>query len=261
MIHNYFTKIIGLPEGEKTKIVSAPQFIFDSDSKIKKAYLQGLFMFDGGVDYRTGYINYISRSKKLVEEIVDLLKEMNLEPDYISLEPDRYERYKIRFRKKEKLKRCLTLFEEKSEKWWRLYEHLYGLKATTKDLKMLIKSIDKYYPRVRSDAITFSDVIKTVDFLGEKANLLTASERLDRHKTVVYEFLRKLMMKGGGGTSFIPVFEELIRNNTKPSILIYFTDGYGDYPKKPVREYPVLWVLTEHHQKPPWGYTTIIQTQ
>ncbi|MDP2922374.1 MAG: LAGLIDADG family homing endonuclease [Candidatus Omnitrophota bacterium] len=192
IINNYFTKVLGLPEGKKTGIVSTPNCILDSNIAIKQAYLQGLFMFDGGVDYRNGYVNYISKSKKLVEEILILLKEISLEQDYYSLQPDRYERYKIRFRKKEKLKKCLILFQKNTEKWWRLYEHLYGLKGTTKDLKILIKSIDTYYPRVRYSAITFSDVIKAIESLREKANILNLSQKLNRNKTVVYEFLKKL---------------------------------------------------------------------
>lgn len=192
IIHNFFTKIIGLPEGKKAEIVSTPNIISSSKILIKRCYIQGLFMFDGGVDYRTGYVNYISKSKKLIEEIINLLKEINLQPDYISLEEDRYKRYKIRFRKKEKLKKCIVLFERKTEKWWRLQEHLYGLKGITKDLKILTKSLDKYYPKVRDSAITFSDVIKSICLLEEKSNLLTISQKLNRNKTVVYEFLRKL---------------------------------------------------------------------
>ncbi|MCG2718511.1 MAG: hypothetical protein L6408_06740, partial [Nanoarchaeota archaeon] len=192
IINTYFTKILGLPLGKKTEVITTPSFIFDSNNLIKKSYLQGLFMFDGGVDYRTGYVNYISKSKNLVKEIVDLLKQSNLEPDYISFKPDRYGRYKIRFRKKEKLKQCLVLFQQNTEKWWRLYEHIYGLNGTTKDLKTLLKTINTYYPKVRKNVITFSDVIKAISDLGSKANVKALSYRLNRNKTVVYEFLKKL---------------------------------------------------------------------
>ena len=64
---------------------------------------------------------------------------------------------------------------------------------------------------------------------------------------------RKIRFKGGGGTSFIPVFKYLEENPGDEQILIYFTDGYGDIPKKP--PYPVMWVITpdgENHV--PWGY-------
>ena len=192
VIHNYFTKIIGLPEGKKAGIISTPDHICSSSALVKKAYLQGLFMFDGGVDYRTGYVNYISKSKKLIEEMVLLLNGIGLEPDYISLLPDRYGRYKLRFRKRKKLEKCLNLFQKESEKWWRLNEHLYGLEGITKDLKMLVKSFDIYYPKVRSNVITFSDVINAIYLLDKKANMINLSKQLKRNKTVIYEFLKQL---------------------------------------------------------------------
>lgn len=58
-------------------------------------------------------------------------------------------------------------------------------------------------------------------------------------------------MRGGGGTSFKPVFDRVAEMGIKPDILIYFTDGYGAFPdQKP--NYPVLWVATTDHQFP-WG--------
>lgn len=78
------------------------------------------------------------------------------------------------------------------------------------------------------------------------------------HETVktrsIRDLLRKVKCRGGGGTSFIPVFEAVKKSRCKPSILIYLTDGMGDYPEsKP--PYPVLWVLTKDHTVPPWGKT------
>jgi predicted metal-dependent peptidase len=47
--------------------------------------------------------------------------------------------------------------------------------------------------------------------------------------------------KGGGGTSFRPPFQWVEDNNIEPSYLIYFTDGYGDFPDEEPG-YPVIWV-------------------
>lgn len=62
-----------------------------------------------------------------------------------------------------------------------------------------------------------------------------------------------LALRGNGGTSFQPVFrriEEICRQNrVTPKLLVYLTDGYGDYPKeKP--DYPVLFVMPD---MPPAG--------
>ena len=64
---------------------------------------------------------------------------------------------------------------------------------------------------------------------------------------------RKIKFNGGGGTSFKPVFKYMKENPCEAQILIYFTDGYGDIPKKP--PYPVMWVITpDGENRIPWGY-------
>jgi len=63
-----------------------------------------------------------------------------------------------------------------------------------------------------------------------------------------------------GGTDFRPAFD-LIKEQYHDNIdlLIYFTDGFGNYPKTPPK-YPVLWILTTSPEKlkesgnyPPFG--------
>lgn len=65
---------------------------------------------------------------------------------------------------------------------------------------------------------------------------------------------------GGGGTSFVPPFEKLEQEGEIPDLVIYLTDCFGDYPKRP--EYPVVWGnitprdqlnLCGHDYTPPWG--------
>ena len=64
---------------------------------------------------------------------------------------------------------------------------------------------------------------------------------------------KKVKFKGCGGTSFKPVFDYVDKNLLDVQILIYFTDGYGDDPKKP--PYPVMWVITPNGEnRIRWGY-------
>ena len=66
--------------------------------------------------------------------------------------------------------------------------------------------------------------------------------------------LYKIKIKGGGGTDFRPVFNKV--KNT--SVLVFITDGLGDYPNIPP-SYPVIWILVgkDHIRKEeiPFGYT------
>lgn len=58
-------------------------------------------------------------------------------------------------------------------------------------------------------------------------------------------------MKGGGGTDFNPVFDYIKKENLNPRVLIYLTDGYGDFPNKEPN-FPVLWLI-DSNVEPPFG--------
>lgn len=47
--------------------------------------------------------------------------------------------------------------------------------------------------------------------------------------------------KGRGGTSFVPVFEEISKKHLCPDLLVYLTDLYGSFPDK-APAYRVMWV-------------------
>jgi len=65
------------------------------------------------------------------------------------------------------------------------------------------------------------------------------------------ELRRPQEIKGGGGTSFRPVFEWVERQGLRPDLLVYFTDAQGDFPAgEPA--YPVVW-LVKGWAKVPWG--------
>ena len=63
---------------------------------------------------------------------------------------------------------------------------------------------------------------------------------------------------GYGGTSFHPPFEKIVEEKieTKTSLLIYFTDGYGSFPDDDWLQshkipFDTLWVVTNHDITPP----------
>lgn len=126
----------------------------------------------------------------------------------------------------------------------------------------IVVAIDTSGSISQQELDAFASEIKKLHSLVDEIFVLTCDcEIHEKIKTRnIQEFFSKIKMEGGGGTSFISVFDELRKTNYKPSILIYFTDGFGDYPEKSVKDFPVLWVLTKNHNQPPWGYTTVIQT-
>lgn len=82
------------------------------------------------------------------------------------------------------------------------------------------------------------------------------------------EYLKTMQIRGLGGTDFRPVFEyvEQLRQNREFSNLkglIYFTDGYGEFPaKKPDYNTAFVFVDDEYNNPdvPPWAIKLILQS-
>ena len=58
-------------------------------------------------------------------------------------------------------------------------------------------------------------------------------------------------MAGGGGTSFVPVFDWIAGRGLRPDLLVYFTDAEGQFPQR-APDYPVIW-LVKGRGRIPWG--------
>lgn len=62
--------------------------------------------------------------------------------------------------------------------------------------------------------------------------------------------VRSKQAPGGGGTSFVPVFNWIDEHQVQPDALVYLTDLYGDFPGE-APQYPVLWgAITKNHPVP-----------
>ncbi len=165
---------------------------------------------------------------------------------------------------------------------WRemLYRHIASYAKSTfafvpPNMKYLYRGI--YLPSLSSDLLRIVIAIDTsgsVDedllslFLGEVASvtqqypnfeidLITADAKIQSHEvflpgeTLVYE------IKGRGGTDFRPVFEYIDRHIDYPTLLIYFTDGFGTFPDVEP-SYDLLWVMPKIEDVP-FGEVMLIE--
>lgn len=150
---------------------------------------------------------------------------------------------------------------------WR--EFLYGYIAShakstysfnPPNMKYLYRGI--YLPALSSDLLRIMVAIDTsgsVDetllgtFLGEvssvmqqypnyEIDLITADAKIQSHKVFLPGEALEYEVSGGGGTDFRPVFEYIDKNINYPTLLIYFTDGEGTFPREEAA-YDVLWVM------------------
>ncbi len=62
------------------------------------------------------------------------------------------------------------------------------------------------------------------------------------------------LLKGGGGTSFVPPFQaiEAMKGAQRPELVVFITDGGGDAPVTPPAGVEVIWLLVGAHRTRPW---------
>lgn len=119
----------------------------------------------------------------------------------------------------------------------------------------ILKQTESFFTRVNVHIIQCdADIQEDV--------IVTSQEEFD-------EYLRTMAIKGHGGTDFRPVFryvDELIEKGAFFDLkgLIYFTDGYGDFPESmPHYDTAFVFVDDDYHvpDVPPWAIKLVLGTE
>jgi predicted metal-dependent peptidase len=98
-----------------------------------------------------------------------------------------------------------------------------------------------------------AEVVAIVDEMQpEEAYIVFCDAKVHRVETLGKGDEPEFLPAGGGGTSFVPVFDWFEANDINPTCMIYLTDLYGAFPKE-APDYPVLWAHTQVHGPAPWG--------
>lgn len=99
-----------------------------------------------------------------------------------------------------------------------------------------------------------SNILKEVK--GEVSFCSIDTEIQSAGKTSDWKVIAKACA-GGGGTSFIPLFQyiEAMPDSERPNIVVFCTDGCGPAPSDPPRGVHVIWLLIgDYTMRPaPWG--------
>jgi len=126
------------------------------------------------------------------------------------------------------------------------------VKTFLKKTYSILKSNDSFFTEVNIHIIQCDSKVR-------QDTKITNNEEFDL-------FCRNIKLKGFGTTDFRPVFsyvDELISKKEFTNLkgLIYFTDGYGDYPEK-MPDYDVMFIFLEEDEyapKPPvWAYKVVL---
>jgi len=131
---------------------------------------------------------------------------------------------------------------------------------------------DKIYKKIlfvvdTSGSISKKDLTKAVSEIKgaldykqlEEAYMVTMDSYVyDPIRLNMVKEIQNVGLKGGGGTSFINVFEMLDAISKKigglPDFIIFITDGYAEFGDESMaRGIPVLWLINNKKVTPKWG--------
>lgn len=104
----------------------------------------------------------------------------------------------------------------------------------------------------------FMEEFKTImqNFPSVKIELIVADAKVHAHHTFISGDKMDFRLKGGGGTDYRPTFDYVEANLPMTTMLLYFTDGEGSFPRIPPN-YDVLWALSRK-AKIPFGRALVI---
>ncbi|MEJ2501080.1 MAG: VWA-like domain-containing protein, partial [Campylobacterales bacterium] len=107
----------------------------------------------------------------------------------------------------------------------------------------------------------FTEEFKTImtNFPSVQIELIIADARVHGHYTFQGGEKLDFPLKGGGGTDYRPVFDYIDSELPMTTMLLYFTDGDGWFPRVPPA-YDVLWALSRP-AKVPFGRGRVIFAQ
>jgi len=141
-------------------------------------------------------------------------------------------------------------------------KHIYrgvALPSLTSDTLSLIVAIDTS-GSIREDILgAFIGEFKSImqNFPAVSIELLIADAKVHSHHSFMGGEEMDFPLKGGGGTDYRPTFEYIDENIPMSSMLLYFTDGEGIFPRIPPA-YEVIWALSQNKNKIPFGRKLVI---
>ncbi len=141
-------------------------------------------------------------------------------------------------------------------------KHIYrgvALPSLASDTLSLIVAIDTS-GSIKEDVLgAFIGEFKSImqNFPSVSIELLIADAKVHSHYSFIGGDKMDFALKGGGGTDYRPVFEYVDANLPMSSMLLYFTDGEGIFPRIPPA-YEVIWALSQNKNKIPFGRPLLI---
>jgi len=94
-------------------------------------------------------------------------------------------------------------------------------------------------------------------FSNYEIDLLIADAKVQEHHVLYPGDEISYNLKGGGGTNFENTFIYIDENISQINLMIYFTDGFGTFPKEEPM-YDIIWALSSKEVETPFGQNIIL---
>lgn len=127
----------------------------------------------------------------------------------------------------------------------------FALPSLSSDTLSLVVAIDTSGSIDEALLGAFMAEFETImqSFPSIRIELLIADAKVHAHHTFYGGDTLHVKLKGGGGTDYRPVFDYIESNLGMSTMLLYFTDGDGWFPRR-APSYEVLWALTRNAKVP-----------
>ena len=129
--------------------------------------------------------------------------------------------------------------------------------AALKESAEVVIAIDTSGSISEADFSEFMSEVQSMHSLAPGTRMTVMTCDADVHEVIEcddFEQLKEqIKFKGGGGTDFRPVWKKVRELHPTAEYLVYFTDGYGEFPDVNDSGMDVLWVSTGEKFKVPFG--------
>ena len=187
VISRYFEHIFRFKLGKKAETVSMPDIIKNADFFIQKAFVRGVFTFDGCVD-TAGCVELTTKSRKLVDDVAEILRKDGIT---FKIKPNKrkYAWYleSVSGRNIELLKKWKGYFFKDTVKYKRLQFFLGDIKINE------IKELAGLFPGNHKNIVRLIDVYNVIKSIkkGEILDIQKAlkSKGIKVANTTIYKYI------------------------------------------------------------------------
>jgi predicted metal-dependent peptidase len=90
-----------------------------------------------------------------------------------------------------------------------------------------------------------AETISVLKTCGSEIDFLSCDHAVHAHSKVTSPSQLSKLVKGGGGSSFVPAFEHIARMRRRPQLAIFMTDGFIGVPERAPKGMDVIWLLID----------------